>query len=127
MAEVRLSPDRRFLAYRSDETGRAEIVVRSVAALSGGANASVEQWQVSTDGGLGMASWRQDGQELYYFGADRGVMAVEVDTAQGFEFGRPRRLFTAPDTIRINAAPGSQFSGFQVYPNKVRFEVWHSK
>ena len=113
MAEARLSPDSRFLAYRSDETGRGEIVVRSVA-LSGAANASVEQWQVSTDGGLGMASWRQDGQELYYFAADRGVMAVDVNTAQGFEFGRPRRLFTAPDTIRINAAPGGQANGFQV-------------
>ena len=113
MAEARLSPDSRFLAYRSDETGRAEIVVRSVS-LSGGANASIGTWQVSTDGGLGMASWRQDGRELYYFAADRAVMAVEVDTAQGFEFGRPRRLFTAPDTIRINAAPGGQFMGFQV-------------
>lgn len=113
VAEARLSPDSRFLAYRSDETGRGEIVVRSVS-LSGGANASVGTWQVSTDGGLGMTSWRQDGEELYYFGADRAVMAVEVNTAQGFEFGRPRRLFTAPDAIRINAAPGGQFMGFQV-------------
>ena len=104
--DARLSPDSRFLAYRSDETGRAEIFVRSVAALSGGGNASVDKWQVSTDGGLGMASWRRDGQELYYFGADRGVMAVEVSTTQGFEFGRPRRLFNAPDAIRLVGTRG---------------------
>jgi len=110
MVEARLSPNSRFLAYRSDETGRSEIFVRSVA-LPGGTNAAVEQWQVSTEGALGMASWRQDGQELYYFGVDRGVMAVEINSTQGFEFGRPRRLFKAPDAIRLNpealVAPGS--------------------
>jgi len=110
MVEARLSPDSRFLAYRSDETGRSEIFVRSVA-LPGGTNAAVEQWQVSTEGALGMASWRQDGQELYYFGVDRGVMAVEINSTQGFEFGRPRRLFSAPEAIWLNpealVAPGS--------------------
>jgi len=106
LVEARLSPDSRFLAYRSDETGRSEIFVRSVA-LSGGANVSVDSWQVSTEGGLGMASWRRDGQELYYFGADRGVMAVAVNTAQGFEFGRPRRLFKAPDAIQLTAVTGA--------------------
>ena len=113
MVEARLSPDSRFIAYRSDETGRAEIFVRAVA-LSGGANASVDTWQVSTDGGLGMASWRRDGQELYYFAADRGVMAVEVNTEQGFEFGQPRRLFKAPDAIQVSFVPGGWFNFFPV-------------
>ena len=105
IVEARLSPDSRFLAYRSDETGRNEIFVRAVALPGDAANASVEQWQVSTDGGLGMVSWRRDGQELYYFGADRGVMAVDVDTARGFEFSRPRLLFTAPDAIPVTGIP----------------------
>ena len=113
MVEARLSPDSRFLAYRSDETGRGEIVVRSVS-LSGGANASVGTWQVSSDGALGMASWRRDGRELYYFGADRSVMAIDVDTAQGFEFGRPRQLFTAPDAIPVTGIPGAMSRGFRV-------------
>ncbi len=112
MVEARLSPDSRFLAYRSDETGRAEIFVRSVA-LSGGANASVDTWQVSTEGGVGMASWRQDGQELYYFGADRAVMAVEVNTAEGFEFSQPRRLFEAPVAIDAKRIPGAMAMGFR--------------
>ena len=98
---ARLSHDSRFLAYRSDETGKNEIFVRSVN-LVGGANAASEKWQVSTEGGLGMVSWRRDGRELYYLGADRGVMAVQVNIAQGFEFGRPTLLFKAPDSIPIH-------------------------
>ncbi len=98
-----LSPDGRFLAYRSDETGRRETFVRSVALPGGAEDASGEQWQISTEGAIGMVSWRRDGQELYYLGIDRGVMAVEVNTAQGFEFGRPRLLFKAPEAIPANA------------------------
>ncbi|MCZ6458464.1 MAG: hypothetical protein O6766_03790 [Gammaproteobacteria bacterium] len=105
IAEARLSHDSRFLAYRSDETGRDEIFVRSLA-LAGDTNFAVQQWQVSTEGGLGMVSWRRDGQELYYLGADKGVMAVPINTARGFEFGKPKRLFNAPDEI-----PGTGFAG----------------
>ncbi|MCZ6871436.1 MAG: hypothetical protein O7G84_18215 [Gammaproteobacteria bacterium] len=104
ITEARLSHDSRFLAYRSDETGRNEIFVRSVE-LAGGANAAVEQWQVSTEGGLGMVSWRRDGRELYYLDADKGLMAVPVNTDRGFEFGRPTLLFKAPDAI-----PGTGFA-----------------
>ena len=105
IAEARLSHDGRYLAYRSDETGRDEIFVRSLA-LGGAAKATVEQWQVSTEGGLGMVSWRRDSRELYYLDADKGVMAVPVSTAGGFEFGKPTRLFTVPDEI-----PGTRFAG----------------
>jgi Tol biopolymer transport system component len=105
MLGPRLSHDSRYLAYRSDETGTNEIFVRPVA-LAGGANASVKPWQVSSEGGLGMISWQQDGQELYYLDANRGVMAVPIDTAHGFEFGRPTLLFKAPD-----AFPVAGFSG----------------
>ena len=52
-----------------------------------------------------MASWRQDGRELYYLGAGRSVMAVEVKTAQSFEFGRPRLLFKAPNAIPVVGTP----------------------
>jgi Tol biopolymer transport system component len=94
-----LSPDNRFLAYKSDETGRNEIFVRAVANPGQGEAASDEKWQISTEGAIGLQSWRKDGEELYYLGTDKGVMAVEVNTAEGFEFGEPRRLFTAPEEI----------------------------
>ena len=76
-----LSPDGRFLAYRSDETGRDEIFVRSVTLSGGAEDASGEQWQISTAGAIGPQSWQRDGQELYDLGIDRVGMAVEVNTA----------------------------------------------
>jgi Tol biopolymer transport system component len=101
---ARMSPDSRLLAYRSNESGRNEIWVRSFNP-AGGANA--DKWQVSTDGGLGMVAWRADGKELYYLGPDRGVMAVNVRTESGFEFSKPRLLFKAPDSIPIAGTPGA--------------------
>ena len=103
----RLSPNSRFVVYRSNETGRNEIWVRSFAPV-GGANAG--KWQVSPDGGLGMMWWRRDGRELYYLAADRGVMAVEVNTDGTFEFGKPKLLFKLPDSVGITGTPGGQGS-----------------
>jgi Tol biopolymer transport system component len=101
----RMSPDGRYLAYRSNETGRNEIFVRAVPP-PGEPDAPVQKWQLSTEGGLGMVFWRQDGKELYYFGPDRSVMAAQVDTDQGFEFGPPRPLFKLPDSIPVTGTPG---------------------
>jgi Tol biopolymer transport system component len=68
-----LSPDGRWVAYESNESGRDEIYVRSF--VEGGSGAGGGQWQVSTAGGI-HPIWRPDGQELYYarrvvFGAHR--------------------------------------------------------
>ena len=100
---ARFSPDGRYLAYRSNESGKNEIWVRSFNA-TGGAG---DKWQISTDGGLGMAAWRADGKELYYLAPDRGIMAVSVRTDGGFEFGKPRLLFKAPDSIPVQGTPGA--------------------
>ena len=104
MVAARLSPDGRFLAYRSDESGRNEIWVRSVPPPGG----QSDKWQVSTEGGQGMVWWRRDGQELYYIGNERKMMAVSVKLGQGsFEFSRPRQLFTAPTSIPAAGNPGA--------------------
>ena len=52
-------------------------------------------WQISDQGGQGMAFWRRDGKELYYLAADRAIMAVSVDQldAGQLEFGKPKLLF----------------------------------
>jgi Tol biopolymer transport system component len=96
----RFSPDGRFLAYVSDQSEKPEIWVRPVdrPSLFGGAPAA-GPWQVSDRGGVGMIFWRQDGKALYYMAADQGVMAVDVSTTPAFTFGKPRRLFKAPDPI----------------------------
>ena len=107
MLGARLSPDGRFLAYRSDESGSNEIWVRPFDDTVGpGAGA----WQVSTEGGLGMVSWREDGRELYYLAPDRGVMAMDVETASTVEFGEPRLLFTAPEAIPTAREPVGSIS-----------------
>jgi Tol biopolymer transport system component len=105
---ARLSPDARWLAYRSNEKdNRDQIFVRAVPAAGTPKDAPVGKWQISTEGGEGMVWWRRDGKELYYFGPQRGVMAVDVRAGQDFEFSKPRRLFTAPASIPATGNPGA--------------------
>jgi len=105
---ARLSPDGRWLAYRSNEKdNRDQIFVRAVPAPGASKDAPVGKWQVSTDGGEGMVWWRRDGKELYYIGPERSVMAVEVRAGQDFEFSKPRLLFKAPASIPATGNPGA--------------------
>jgi Tol biopolymer transport system component len=80
------SPDGRWLAYQSNESGRAEIYVQNFPGPGG-------RWQVSTAGGVGPA-WRADGKELFYAGPDQKLMAVDIQAGETFEAGVPRALFT---------------------------------
>ena len=101
---ARISPDNRFIAYRSNETGKNEIFVRTFNLTP---NPSAGQWQVSNnEGGLGLIFWKANGTELYYMGADRGVKSVSISTAPAFEFGKPRNLFNLPDAIPVGGTPG---------------------
>ena len=98
---ARFSPDGRFLAYLSDESGRAEVYVRALDPSTGlppktGWPPTGGKWQVSVQGSVGLIQWRQDGRELYYLAADGGLMAVDVTTTLTFEAGSPRLLFRAP-------------------------------
>jgi len=86
---ARFSPDGRWVAYQSNESGRDEIYVRG---FSPGEPGSRGQWQVSTGGGL-EPRWRGDGKELFYLAPDRKLMAVEVKAGTGFEAGIARPLF----------------------------------
>jgi len=81
----RFSPDGRWFAYVSNESGRAEVYVQTFP-LSGG------KWQVSTAGGA-QPHWRRDGKELYFIAPDRKLMAVDVKLGQTFEMGTPKPLF----------------------------------
>ena len=79
------SPDGRFLAYTSNESGRPEIYVQTFPGTGG-------KWQVSTAGGND-ASWRADGKELYYRAVDQKLMAVDIPAGGNFQAGIPRALF----------------------------------
>lgn len=112
----RLSPDSRFYAYGTDESGQNQVYVRSFDSSSGQFSRAGGMWQISKGESVGMVSWRQDGQELYYLAADGGVMAVEVATTPAFMPGTPKLLFRAPSTIR---GPASRPLG-SVHPNGQR-------
>ncbi len=81
------SPDARYVAYQSNESGRAEIYVQSFPVASG-------KWQVSSGGGTD-PSWRDDGKEIYYRSADQKLMAVDVQAGETFKVGIPQPLFPA--------------------------------
>jgi WD40-like Beta Propeller Repeat len=98
MRRPRFSPDNRFLAYESDESGQFEVFVQAFDPSSGSFLPSSRKVQISNGGG-GMAHWRQDGRELIYLGADGAVRAVDVSTTPAFRAGTPRVLFRAPDRL----------------------------
>jgi serine/threonine protein kinase len=83
----RFSPDGKWVAYSSNESGRWEIYVTSFPEAHG-------KWQVSNTGG-DQPRWRGDGKELFYLSTDSKVMAVPVKTGSNFDAGTPAALFQA--------------------------------
>ena len=83
-----LSPDGRWLAYYSTESGRQEVYVRPFPAVDTG------RWLISTAGGTRPA-WSHDGRELFYLGLDPDVsmMVVPVKITPTFSKGNPTKLF----------------------------------
>jgi len=81
----RLAPDDHWIAYTSDESGQLEVYVQPLP-LTG------VKWQISVNGGS-QPIWRRDGQELYFLGADRRLMAASVKTRSGFSNDTPHTLF----------------------------------
>jgi serine/threonine protein kinase/Tol biopolymer transport system component len=83
----RFSPNQRWIAYASDESGRFEVYVRPFPAQS------VQSTTISLAGGM-QPEWRRDGKELFYISADGKLMAVPVVTDQStFTAGAPAALF----------------------------------
>jgi len=90
------SPDGRWVAYSSDESGREEIYVRPFQPDSSDASSEVDgKWLISTGGGT-EPRWSGDGKMLYYLAPDRKVMAVEITPNSGFGASVPKALFQAP-------------------------------
>ncbi len=82
---AKVSPDSRWIAYQSNESGRYEIYVQSFP--EPGRKVTVSQ------GGGSLPRWRRDGKELYYVSGDDKLMAVPVETGAGFSAGTPVLLF----------------------------------
>jgi len=97
-----VSPDGRWLAYTSDESGANEVYVRPFPATAGG------RWQVSNGGGTSPV-WGPGGRELFFLGGAGRMMAAELNTAAGF------------DAVRV--APLFDVSGYVVDPFHQSFAV----
>jgi eukaryotic-like serine/threonine-protein kinase len=81
-----LSPDGRWLAYASNESGRFEIYVRPFPSVDAG------RWQVSRTGGT-EPLWSRDGRELFYRDGQGGLVAAAITPGPAFVIGEQRVLF----------------------------------
>jgi dipeptidyl aminopeptidase/acylaminoacyl peptidase len=103
---AQLSPDTKWIAYQSDESGRLEVYVQ-------GFPESDRKWMISSGGGR-MPVWRGAGREIFYVSIDEKMMAVPVTPGPEFESGSPVALFDAP--IRVHQA-----RQYDVTPDGQRF------
>jgi Tol biopolymer transport system component len=108
-----LSPDGRWLAYQSDESGRNEVIVQSFDGLVPGTK---RRWTVS-EGGGGLPRWRGDGKEIFYLTANGRMMVASVHpTDTEFQFDPPHMLFQTQPIPKI-------WNLYDVAPDGQRFLV----
>jgi Tol biopolymer transport system component len=81
------SPDGRWIAYQSNESGRTEVYVQQFPGPGG-------KWQISTEGGV-EPHWSGDGKEIFYTAADSKIESAAVETGATFNAAIPRTLFDA--------------------------------
>jgi Tol biopolymer transport system component len=108
---VALSPDSRWLAYQSTETGQTEVYVRPFPDISAG------KWTVSLGGGS-QPVWSHSGRELFYLDANRNLVAARVGapTPGSFDIAERKVLFsTTPFLV------GANYSFYDVTPDDRRF------
>jgi hypothetical protein len=111
-----LSPDGRWLAYTSDETGDYEIYVQSFSAEG---KLGADKKRVSTAGGR-LPVWRRDGSELFFIAADGQMMASSVKTGgTEFQFAAPKPLFKT----RTLWVEGRIYHEYDVSPDGQRFLI----
>jgi serine/threonine-protein kinase len=93
-----LSPDERWLAYASDESGTMEIYVRPFPATSSA------KWQVSTAGGQ-QPVWSRSGRQLYYINGKNEMVTAEIRPGASFGVGEQRVLFSTAPFVRLGPIP----------------------
>jgi Tol biopolymer transport system component len=104
-----LSPDGRWLAYSSDESGAPEVYVRPFPEVASA------RWQVSTAGGS-QPLWAHSGRELFYRNGRNDLVAAEVRTSPAFSVGQQRALFSAAQYLILGG-----FQSYDVSPDDRRF------
>jgi hypothetical protein len=96
-----VSPDGRWIAYTSEESGAWEIYVRGFASRGG-------PWQISTGGGWA-PRWSRDGRELFFIGQlGKSLMTVALQPGPTLRWEAPRRLFTREDIMLFDVGPEAE-------------------
>ena len=102
-----ISPDGRYFAYQSAESGRFAVYVKPYP------NADQARWQISAEGGIAPV-WTRNGGELLYLDESNTLMAVAVDTSGAqFSYGKPGKVFETPYA--------GDFYSYDVTPDGQRF------
>jgi Tol biopolymer transport system component len=109
--QPKLSPDGRWIAHVSLESGAPEIYLRPFEP-EGNASGAGAKWMISKGTGL-RPNWRRDGKALLYTTSNGQLMSVDIDTKNGVQAGVPRRLFQAPGSGLAN--------GWDIAPDGKRF------
>jgi serine/threonine-protein kinase len=91
---IALSPDGKWLAYQSDETGTTEVFVRPFPNVNDGKK------QVSSGGGTAPL-WSRDGKELFYLAGGKRMMSARVTSGPALSVGDPGLLFRVPDDLLV--------------------------
>jgi serine/threonine-protein kinase len=112
-AQPQISPDGRWMAYTSDESGQNQIYVRPFPEVNS------ERWQISTNGG-DSPLWSRDGRELLYRNGD-AVMAVSVKTASTFSIATPKILFRGTYVSNVFRDGNFDLATWDVSPDGKRF------
>ena len=108
----RFSPNARWIAYSSNESGSYEIYVQPFPATG-------ERWTVSTAGGV-QPLWRADGAELYFIEPPGSVMGVSVRGGERFEWSKPEKLFEFQPAVGRSFTIGYLYG---VWPDGKQFLV----
>jgi Tol biopolymer transport system component len=98
--EAQFSPDGRWLAYTSDESGEPEVYVVAVPLTA-------RKWQVSTTGGS-HPRWRGDASEIFFISAARQVMAASLRAGTDLEISVPEMLFDSKPAGFCDVSPDGQ-------------------
>ena len=105
--DARFSPDGRWVAYGSTESGRMEVYVQGYPGPGG-------KWQISTAGG-DEPSWGENGNELFYISPEQTMMRVEIELGENFEAGIPEPMFP------VRLRPVTTRNHYLISPDSQRF------
>ena len=110
------SPDGKWVAYQSDQSGKNQVYVRPLSGSGG-------EWQISTAGGS-RPHWRRDGKEIFYLGEDGRITAAEIKiNGAALELGAVHSLFKVDAVTNVGGISFLDGSAYDVSADGQRFLV----